>query len=76
MAEVQWVRLYTSFFDNKKIRMIRRQKDGDSIVLFYLYLLTAAGKCNAQSSRTCYNDRATKFSTEGRHACLKSKSPS
>ena len=47
MAEVQWVRLYTSFFDNKKIRMIRRQKDGDSIVLFYLYLLTAAGKCNA-----------------------------
>ena len=47
MAEVQWVRLYTSFFDNKKVRMIRRQKDGDSIVLFYLYLLTAAGKCNA-----------------------------
>ena len=37
MAEVQWVRLYTSFFDNKKVRMIRRQKDGDSIVLFYLY---------------------------------------
>lgn len=47
MAEVQWVRLYTSFFDNRKVRMIRKQKDGDSIVLFYLYLLTAAGKCNA-----------------------------
>ena len=47
MTGVQWIRLYTSFFDNRKVRMIRSQPDGDRIVLFYLYLLTTAGKCNA-----------------------------
>ena len=61
MAGVQWIRLYTSFFDNRKIRMIRRQPEGDSIVLFYLYLLTTAGKCNAGgelffSEKKRYND--------------------
>lgn len=47
MADVQWIKLYTSFFDNQKIRMLRRRKDGDSVVLFYLFLLTIAGRCNA-----------------------------
>ena len=46
MAEVIWIKLYTSFFDNKKVRMIRMQPEGDRIVLFYIYLLTVAGRCN------------------------------
>ena len=47
MADVQWIKLYTSFFDNHKIRLLRKAQDGDSVVLFYLFLLTIAGRCNA-----------------------------
>ncbi len=46
MADVQWIKLYTGFFDNRKVRMIRAQPDGNEIILFYLYLLTVAGRCN------------------------------
>lgn len=47
MAEVQWIKLTTNIFDNRKIRHLRKLPDGDSIVLIWLMLLTMAGKCNA-----------------------------
>ena len=47
MAEVQWIKLTTNIFDNRKIRHLRKLPDGDSIVLIWLMLLTIAGKCNA-----------------------------
>ena len=46
MAEVIWIKLYTSFFDNKKVRVLRKWPDGDRMVLFYIFLLTRAGQCN------------------------------
>ena len=60
MADVQWIKLYTSFFDNKKIRMLRKRTEGEKIILFYLFLLTTAGRCNADgemffSERKKYN---------------------
>ena len=47
MAEVQWIKLTTSIFDNRKIKHLRKLPDGDSIVLIWVMLLTIAGKCNA-----------------------------
>ena len=47
MAEVQWIKLTTSIFDNRKIKHLRKLPDGDSIVLIWVMLLTLAGKCNA-----------------------------
>lgn len=47
MADVQWIKLTTNIFDNRKIKHLRKLPDGDSIVLIWLMLLTIAGKCNA-----------------------------
>lgn len=47
MTEVQWIKLTTSIFDNRKIKHLRKLPDGDSIVLIWVMLLTLAGKCNA-----------------------------
>lgn len=47
MAEVKWIRLNTDMFDNAKIKFLRRLPEGDKIVLFWVMLLTKAGKCNS-----------------------------
>lgn len=47
MASVEWVKLTTDMFDNRKIKHLRRLPDGNSIVLIWVMLLTMAGRCNA-----------------------------
>lgn len=47
MAEVKWIKLMTDMFDNSKIKYLRTLPEGDSIVLFWVMLLTKAGKCNS-----------------------------
>ena len=47
MAEVKWVKITTSMFDNRKIKHLRRLPDGNNIVLIWVMLLTMAGRCNA-----------------------------
>lgn len=47
MADVKWIKLDTGLFDNRKIKHIRKLKDGDEIVLIWIFLLTLAAKCNA-----------------------------
>lgn len=47
MAGVEWVKITTSMFDNRKIRHLRRLPDGNNIVLIWVMLLTMAGRCNA-----------------------------
>jgi len=47
MADVTWIKLDTNLFVNRKIRLIRSQKGGDETVLVWIFLLTLAGKCNA-----------------------------
>lgn len=48
MNGADWVRLYTDFFDNPKIRQIskRPQKDGDTIITIWINLICLAGKQN------------------------------
>lgn len=47
MAEVKWIKLTTDMFDNAKIKYLRTLPEGNNIVLFWVMLLTKAGKCNA-----------------------------
>ncbi len=47
MAGVQWIKINTNMFDNRKIRHIRKLPEGNNIVLIWVMLLTMAGRCNA-----------------------------
>lgn len=47
MAAVKWIKLMTEMFDNAKIKYLRTLPEGNNIVLFWVMLLTKAGKCNS-----------------------------
>ncbi|TJX14987.1 hypothetical protein E9840_04595 [Tissierella creatinini] len=47
MAEVKWIKLTTSMFEDEKIDFILSLPEGDSILLIWIRLLTMAGKCNS-----------------------------
>nr|WP_302597949.1 phage replisome organizer N-terminal domain-containing protein [uncultured Cellulosilyticum sp.] len=46
MAKVEWVKIYTDMFDNKKIKYIRALPEGNNILLIWIMLITMAGRCN------------------------------
>lgn len=46
MADVQWIKLATYIFDNRKIKQIERMPEGDSIIVVWFKLLCLAGTCN------------------------------
>lgn len=43
--EMQWVKLNTNMFDNKKLKYIRRLERGNEYALIWVQLLCLAGKC-------------------------------
>lgn len=47
MAEVKWIKLTTSMFDDEKIDFIDSLPEADAILVIWIRLLTMAGKCNA-----------------------------
>ena len=47
MAEINWIKLYTDMFNNKKIKYIRTLPEGNNILLIWIMLLTMAGSCNS-----------------------------
>ena len=44
---MRYVKLPANFFEDDKLKAIRSQKDGDSVILLYIMLTTAAVKSNA-----------------------------
>ena len=46
-SNVEWIKITTDMFDNRKIKHLRRLPEGNSIVLIWVMLLTMAGRCNA-----------------------------
>ena len=46
MAEVKWIKLATSIFDNRKIRQIESLPEGATIIVIWLKLLCLAGNIN------------------------------
>lgn len=47
MAEITWIKLKTDMFDSTKIRLIEKLPEGDTILVIWIKLLTAAGKSNS-----------------------------
>jgi predicted phage replisome organizer len=47
LAEVEWIKLTTDMFDNRKIKHLRKLPEGNNIVLIWVMLLTMAGRCNS-----------------------------
>lgn len=46
MAEVKWIKLKANIFDNRKIKLIRKLPEGDTIALMWFFLITLAGQIN------------------------------
>lgn len=46
MADVKWIKLSVDFYKDRKIRQIRRKKNGDMHALIWVFLLCLAGDCN------------------------------
>ena len=47
MADVEWIKITTDMFDNRKIKYLRTLPEGNNIVLVWVMLLTMAGRCNS-----------------------------
>lgn len=43
---MDWVKIMCDFLDHRKIKMIRKGPEGNTLVLLWLLMLTEAGKCN------------------------------
>src|SRR5690554_4524034 len=47
MADVKWIKITTSMFEDEKIKLIEKMPDADAMLIIWIKLLTLAGKCNA-----------------------------
>ena len=47
MSEVKWVRLSTDFYNNRKIKYVRRTTNGNDIALIWIMFIALAGRSNA-----------------------------
>ncbi len=43
-----WVKLSTNIFDNQKIKFVRARQNGDTVTLFWIWLISRAGAINDQ----------------------------
>ena len=42
-----WFKLYNNFFDNEKIKQIKRKKDGDRLIVNFINCLAIAANCES-----------------------------
>lgn len=47
MADVKWIKLSTSMFEDEKIRLIESLPDSDTLLIIWIKLLSQAGRTNA-----------------------------
>ena len=57
MANLQWLKLSTNFFDNNKIKLLESEKEGDTLIRVWIQLLTIAMKCNYQGRLSLTEDK-------------------
>ena len=57
MANLQWLKLSTDFFDNNKIKLLESERDGDTLIRVWIQLLTIAMKCNYQGRLAITEDK-------------------
>lgn len=46
MGQVGWIKLSTDIFSNRKIKILLKEKDGDTYFRLWIQILTIAGECN------------------------------
>lgn len=46
MADVKWIHLQSDIFDNRKIKLIEKMPEGDTIVVIWMKILCLAGQTN------------------------------
>ena len=47
MAEVKWIKITTTMFDDEKIKLIESMPEADTLLIIWIKLLVLAGKTNA-----------------------------
>jgi predicted phage replisome organizer/uncharacterized phage protein (TIGR02220 family) len=47
MADIKWIKINVSMFDDEKIKFIETLPEADTILVIWMKLLTQTGKCNA-----------------------------
>ena len=57
MADLQWLKLSTNFFDNNKIKLLESERDGDTLIRVWIQFLTIAMKCNYQGRLSVTEDK-------------------
>lgn len=50
MSKVQWIKISTDILHNRKIMALRYEKNGNQIILLWVYLLVLAGQTNDQGN--------------------------
>lgn len=60
--DVKWIKIATDIFDNRKIRLIEKMPEGDSLVLIWFKLLCLAGSIN--DSGTIYITKEVPYTDE------------
>lgn len=48
MSNVKWVKLSTDIFSNRKMKILLKEKDGDTYFRVWIQLLAIAGECNRE----------------------------
>lgn len=43
-----WFKFYNNFFDNEKVKQIKRRKDGDRLIVIFIHCLTIAANCESE----------------------------
>jgi predicted phage replisome organizer/uncharacterized phage protein (TIGR02220 family) len=46
MKDIEWIKITTNIFDNRKIKQIERLPDGDSLIVIWVKILCLAGNVN------------------------------
>ena len=42
-----WFKFYNNFFDNEKVKQIKRRKDGDRLIVIFIHCLAIAANCES-----------------------------
>ena len=46
MGQVQWIKLSLDIFSNRKIKILLKEREGDTYFRIWIQILTIAGECN------------------------------
>lgn len=69
-----WLKFYNNFFDNEKIKEIKRRKDGDRLIVIFINCLTIAANCESGGYLKISENKFFDVETLARHMCRNQES--